>query len=307
MTISSISYHPEFLQLNFPLPGTRLYSANRQRAIYSLDDHPDLLLFIELDGIRTDRQDHHGLIPGKGTVCNALAAYAHRRLVSHRIPTTIVAFGPRDLSRYLDDNHAKVLFDRATIRKRMTPLEIQFTFISRMGGLLWDRYREEGRSAFGLNLPPGISVGDRLTPAVLLPQARVFGSHPMDVDGLRLRYPNDCRMTRRAYEIILKHFADHGMDLAAARMSVGTTPAFEVVLSPDFCGPSNAIIYDGDGPDRLDLGFLNSEARKVWNDSGHFPLFFDNATLQKASSNLAVIFRRVTDMTPADYLKNGAA
>ena len=207
------------------LSDATLIHQGKVRDTYALEGYPDLLLMVATDRISTHDVVHRSTVPQKGQFLTAMTVY-WSQFVFPDIPTHIVAYGkkiydylPRDQA-YPDDLHL-----RAIVVQRVEMMPFELIFRARMAGSLWNKFYSQGKSnPYGLVLPSGLHLMDRLEPPVFTPTDKSDTDDPVNADFMRSqdsRYDGAIALARRAYDEGRSHAAVFGIAIIDATFEVG--------------------------------------------------------------------------------------
>ena len=260
------------------LSDAALIHQGKVRDTYALECYPDLLLMVATDRISTHDVVHVSMVPGKGQVLTAMTVY-WSKYVFPDIPTHIVAYGkkiyeylPRDQT-YPDDLHL-----RAIVVQRVDMMPFELIFRARMAGSLWNKFYSQGKpDPYGLVLPPGLHLMDRLEPPVFTPTEKSETDDPVNADFMRSRdsrYDEAIALARRAYDEGRNRAAVSGIEIIDAKFEVGFDQDSNPILADEWMTGDCARFVEsrdicvGAEPPWMDKELFRQDAMRQWTRGG---------------------------------------
>ncbi len=117
-------------------------------------------------------------IPGKGAILSMISAFWMRQLKS-AAPHHLVSDAPASFPAPFA-HHAARLAGRAQLVKRAERVDIECVVRGYLTGSGWKEYRSHG-TVCGIALPPGLSDGSRLEPAIFTPATKNDHGHDENI------------------------------------------------------------------------------------------------------------------------------
>lgn len=218
------------------LSGLDLIHQGKVRDTYALAN-PDLLLMVATDRISTHDVVHLSLVPEKGQILTAMTVFWSLYIFPD-IRTHIVTFGkriyeylPRNQS-YPDDLHL-----RAIVVRRVEVMPFELIFRARMAGSLWRKFYSQGKpNPYGLVLPPGLHLMDRLDPPVFTPTEKSDTDDPVDASVLTQddRYEDAIALARQVYDAGRIHASSCCIEIIDTKFEVGFDSDGGVLLADEW-------------------------------------------------------------------------
>jgi len=226
--------------------------SGKVRDLFEHADHPALMLVVASD--RVSAFDHvlEPGIPGKGALLTQLTRWWFSRLPvpNHLADGPVV---PAEVA------------DRAMLVKRLDMHPIECVVRGYLTGTGWAEYRESG-TVCGIELPAGLSDGDRLPEPLYTPAFKAeLGAHDENITFERSVELVGLEVATALRDTSLEIFAaasqialERGVILADTKFEFGTDPATgaltlaDEVLTSDSSRYWDASLYAAGGPSRLD-------------------------------------------------------
>src|SRR3989344_5586687 len=164
-----------------PLPGLELLSRGKVRDIYELPDHPDKLLVVASDRISIFDFVLNALVPGKGSVLNALNVFWRQQIASFT-DHDLVASGPA-IDAYVPEPMRGYVVNqcRVTVVRKVRIIPVECVARGYLTGSGWDSYQKNG-TVCGHKLPAGLQNGSRLPFPIFTPSTKADIGHDTAID-----------------------------------------------------------------------------------------------------------------------------
>ena len=229
--------------------------SGKVRELYEHADHPALMLVVASD--RVSAFDHvlEPGIPGKGALLTTLSRwwFAQLDLPNHLAAGAHLPAVPREVA------------DRAMLVRRLDMHPIECVVRGYLTGSGWVEYRESG-TVCGIELPAGLSDGDRLPEPLYTPAWKApMGEHDENISFERSAELVGAPVAAALRDASLAIFArasslaaSRGVILADTKFEFGTDPATgeltlaDEVLTSDSSRYWDSTLYAAGGPTRLD-------------------------------------------------------
>ena len=296
------------------LSDATLIYQGKVRDTYALEDYPDLLLMVATDRISTHDVVHRSTVPQKGQFLTAMTVY-WSQFVFPDIPTHIVAYGkkiydylPRDQA-YPDDLHL-----RAIVVQRVEMMPFELIFRARMAGSLWNKFYSQGKSnPYGLVLPSGLHLMDRLEPPVFTPTEKSETDDPVNADFIRdqdSRYDGAIELAQWAYDEGRSHAAVYGIEIIDAKFEVGFDQNGNPILADEWMtGDCSRFvrsedIFVGTEPPWMDKELFRQDAMRQWIRGGvakGTPLVFPDEVIAGGMGAYRKVFEVLSGFTFEEF------
>ncbi|NTW45570.1 MAG: hypothetical protein HGB18_00760 [Candidatus Moranbacteria bacterium] len=280
------------------IDGAEHSRSNGHHQVYSLNDYPDLVLVIQSDGLRClHPMRSHVDIPGKAEYMHALSIYHHHVLEETGIKTDIVAYGRRGLEKYLDPAVVEQYAQTASIRRRLQIPRWTSSVTCRLGGKLWERYKQGEYEAGTDTLPEGMGFLSSLPYPVVLTRMP---------DGIATEEPSPsiAREISSAFTVLQHAYRDRDMEIAAMRVPCGFEQGVALYLSADIGNPFDTIVFvagsiESGCPQRNLASTLQGLVRKMEAEGQPAEIPFDTA--RDVADGMPTYFLEVTGMTLEEF------
>ena len=158
------------------IPGIEPWRHGKVRSIYEAG--PDRLVIVASDRLSAYDSILPTPIPGKGAILSRISAHWMRTLASatpHHLVSDDPATFPEPFAA-----HAALLAGRAQLVRRAERVDIECVVRGYLTGSGWKEYRKSGEVC-GIELPPGLSDGSKLEPAIFTPATKNDVGHDENI------------------------------------------------------------------------------------------------------------------------------
>jgi phosphoribosylaminoimidazole-succinocarboxamide synthase len=285
------------------LKGMTPWRRGKVRDVYAAG--PDHLVIVASD--RLSAYDHvlPTPIPGKGHILTSLSAFWFRTLKS-ATPHHFVSDDPR---RYPPpfERHAERLKGRSMLVRRAERIDIECVVRGYLTGSGLREYRAAG-AVCGLALPPGLSDGSALEPALFTPATKADEGHDENIgfDEVVARVGRETAETLRARSVALYEEArawawPRGLVLADTKFEFGRVDGvltlIDEILSPDSSRYWDRAEYEAGRLLSFDKQFARDWLdRSGWNHEPPVPALPDDV-VRRTSERYSEAMRRLTGET----------
>jgi phosphoribosylaminoimidazole-succinocarboxamide synthase len=221
------------------IPGVAPWREGKVRSVYEAG--PERLVIVATDRLSAYDSILPNPIPGKGQVLTTLSVFWFGKLASaapHHFLSAEPAAYPEPFRA-----HAGRLAGRSMLVRRAERIDIECVVRGYLTGSGWREYRESGRVC-GIPLPPGLTDGAKLEPAIFTPATKEESGHDRNVsfDEVARRVGADTAERLRARSLAIyeeaRAFAwDKGLVLADTKFEFGWVDGvltlIDEILSPD--------------------------------------------------------------------------
>jgi phosphoribosylaminoimidazole-succinocarboxamide synthase len=196
-------------------------------------------------------------VPRKGEVLNLLSAYWFNYFQSV-CPNHMITVDPDDIARRtgVDDPWLR---GRAMICRRAEPIPIECVARRYLMGSLYKEYKSMGSNLYGLNLPDGLSAGDKLPEVVFTPATKASEGHDENISFEEMSTRCGAELAGRLKAISLqifesaeRHCLDRGLVLVDTKFEFGLIDG-NVVWIDEALTPDSSRYWD---PSELEPGVV---------------------------------------------------
>jgi phosphoribosylaminoimidazole-succinocarboxamide synthase len=187
-------------------------------------------------------------VPRKGEVLNLLSAYWFDYFRSV-CPNHMITVDSDEIARRtgIDDPWLR---DRAMICRRAEPIPFECVARRYMMGSLYKEYKSVGSNLYGLDLPDGLSAGDKLPDAIFTPATKAAEGHDENISfeemssrcGAALAEQLKA-LTLQIFETAERHCFDRGLILVDTKFEFGLLDG-DVVWIDEALTPDSSRYWD---------------------------------------------------------------
>jgi len=229
--------------LQTAIPGLPLLLRGKVRDVYDLDTH---LLIVATDRISAYDVVMPNGIPGKGRVLTQLSAFWFEE-IRNLCPSHFISAEPEQIYETLRERAVSapdwLLDGRAMLVTKARPLPIECVVRGYLDGSGWRDYRATGKVC-GIELPRGLSQGDRLPEPIFTPATKSTSGHDENItldQAGRLVPPGHLKqavaLSRAVYRFAAEYAGERGILIADTKFEFGLFQEMLVMidecLTPD--------------------------------------------------------------------------
>lgn len=281
---------------NLPFP---LFRRGKVRDVYDIGAY---LLFVTTDRVSAFDYILPDPIPGKGHLLNAISEFwfkKTRRIIPNHMLTATLADFPQELLPFSNE-----LEGRSMVVVKTNPIDIECVVRQYLAGSAWAEYQSTGCVA-GIQLPPGLSLGERLPEPLFTPAIKNHAGHDENISFEKLIEIEGLETATRLKNASLELFNaaqewvnSHGLILADTKFEFGwlnnTLLLIDEVLTPDssrYWDQSTYVV--GESPPSFDKQIIRDYLKTVWKDPEPIPSL-PNEIIEKVIGKYREGYLRIT-------------
>jgi len=250
------------------IPGLTPWRRGKVRSVYEAG--PERFVIVASDRLSAYDSILPTPIPGKGAMLSLISAFWMRHL-KHAAPHHLVSDDPLEFPAPFRD-HAELLRGRAQLVRRAERIDIECVVRGYLTGSGWKEYRSGG-TVCGIPLPPGLSDGARLEPAIFTPATKEDLRHDENISFARAAeiVGRETAEALRARSLAIYEEArawawDRGLVLADTKFEFGTIGG-ELTLIDEALSPDSSRYWDREGYEAGRLESFDKQVVRDWLDS----------------------------------------
>ena len=163
------------------IPGAKLFRRGKVRTVFEAG--PEHFVIVASDRLSAYDSILPTPIPGKGAILSLISAFWMKQLASAQ-PNHLVSDDPATFPEPFRAR-ASMLQGRGQLVRRAERVDIECVVRGYLTGSGWKEYRRS-QSVCGIALPPGLSDGSKLEPAIFTPATKSDDGHDENISFERM-------------------------------------------------------------------------------------------------------------------------